>query len=88
MNNLLKQLALTLTTAVSLSACTAGISKKTETTIVDPVKNGNETTRDSTWQSGTTVKTTHTTTTTSVTVDPATNDSTIISKTVIKHSKK
>jgi hypothetical protein len=88
MNNLLKIAALTLTTTVLLSGCHADVSKKTVTTVVDTVKNGNEITRDSTWQSGTTVNTTHTTTTTSITVDPVTNDSTIITKTVIKHSKK
>lgn len=88
MNNLLKPLALVLIIALSLSACTANTSNKKETTVVNTAKIGNKTQRDSTWQSGTIINTTHTTTETSITVDPVTNDSTIITKTVIKHSKK
>lgn len=85
MKNLFK-VALTLSMLVVLNACSTNVSKTSEDTVANLTVNGDDIARDSTMQSGTTV--TNTKSTTSITVDPATNDSTIVTTTVIKHYSK
>ncbi|MDB5157059.1 MAG: hypothetical protein JWR50_1766 [Mucilaginibacter sp.] len=84
MKNSLKAVALALAISTSLYACSSNASKN----IGDTVKaiKGDTITVDSAVHGET--STTTTKTETSITVDPGTNDSTIVTKTVIKHAVK
>lgn len=80
----MRNLILITAIAISLYSCGNNASKNTE----DPVKTVKEdlVKSDTLIKEGTSVTTS--TTTTSITVAPSTNDSTIITKTVIKHRSK
>jgi len=86
MKYLLRSTTLLLTFSAGLYSCSSNSSKKAIDTALNAVKDPTALKADTSMQSETSVTTTKTET--SITVDPATGDSTIITKTVIKHRRK
>jgi hypothetical protein len=86
MKDLLRPAALLLTLSICVYSCSSNNSKQTVDTAFNTVKNSTGAKADTSMQNATSVTTTKTET--SITIDPATGDSTIITKTVIKHKKR
>jgi len=86
MKNLLRSATLLLTLSACFYSCSSNSSKKATDTALNTVKDSTTLKADTSMPNATSVTTTKTET--SVIVDPATGDSTITTKTVIKHRGK
>jgi hypothetical protein len=86
MKNYLTITALVFVISISFYACSGDTSKKTNDTVLNSTQVGTAVKGDTIMKGETSI--TNTKSTTSITVDPDTNDSTIVTTTVIKHSKK
>lgn len=86
MKTSLKTAAFTFAISIFLYACDSDASRKNNDAVLSAAKDSTAVKSDPIMQGATSV--TSTTTSTNITVDPATNDSTIVTTTVIKHSRK